>query len=130
MMETPAASSAPPGDGPATAEQPPAQPATGTSPPPPRRSPSTVDLPAIEGPVWVAWREGTLTRAKELEALCLSVKPGDKEENDDVLARAIQCHLDAARQAARVGPLDPLRRLGTFRNGSLIERAKSNLDAA
>lgn len=25
---------------------------------------------SIQGPVWVAWREGTLTRAEELEALC------------------------------------------------------------
>ena len=106
MMDTPA-SSAPPGDG-----------------------PSAIDVPAIEGPVWVAWREGTLTRAKELEALSRWVRPRDTQENDEVLAKAIDCHLAAARQAARVDPLDPHRRLRIFRNGPLIERARSNLDAA
>lgn len=124
------ASSAPPGDGPATPAPPQEQPATPAPPAPPGDSPPTVDLPAIEGPVWVAWREGTLTRAKELEALCLWVKPTDTQANDAVLKKAIHRHLDAARQAARVDPLDPNKRLRIFRNGPLIERATSNLDAA
>jgi len=80
--------------------------------------------------VWVAWREGTLTRAKELEALSLWVRPGDTQENDKVLATAVRCHLDAARQAAKVDPLSPKKRFRYFRNGPLIERARGNLDAA
>ena len=47
------------------------KPATADSPPSPGGGPPVIDIPVIEGPVWVAWREGTLTRAKELEALCL-----------------------------------------------------------
>jgi hypothetical protein len=103
---------------------------TPASPAPPGDRTPTVDVPAIEGPVWVAWREGTLTRAKELEALCLWVRPRDTQANDEVLKKAIQRHLGAARQAARVAPLDPRRRFRIFRNGPLIERATSNLDAA
>ena len=80
--------------------------------------------------MWVAWREGTLTRAKELEALCYWVKPTDTSANDEVLRKAIRRHLDAARQAARVDPLKPRRRFRILRNGPLIERATSNLDAA
>ena len=32
--------------------------------------PEITAVDSIGGPVWVAWREGTLTRAEELEALC------------------------------------------------------------
>ena len=128
MMDTPA-TSAPPGDGPATSAQR-DKPAISASPAPPGGGPPTIDVPAIEGPVWVAWREGTLTRAKELEALSLWVGPRDTQENDEVLAKAIHRHLDAARQAAQVVPLKPPRRFRIFRNGPLIERARSNLDAA
>jgi hypothetical protein len=127
-MDTPA-SLAPPGDGSATTTAPPREePDTPAPSAPPDDGPSTID--AIEGPVWVAWREGTLTRAKELEALSLWVRPRDTQGNDKVLAKAIDRHLDAARQAAKVDPLDPPRRLRIFRNGPLIERAMSNLDAA
>jgi hypothetical protein len=83
-----------------------------------------MDLNGIEpvgGPVWVAWREGTLTRAKELEALaawCRSQNP-----RDQVLAAAIQAHLDAARQAATT-------RRRVFRTGPLMERSAGNLAAA
>jgi hypothetical protein len=115
---------------PASSAPPQEQSATPASPAPPGDRPPTIDLPAIEGPVWVAWREGTLTRAKELEALCLWVEPSDTQANDEVLKKAIHRHLDAARQAARVDPLKPKKRLRIFRNGPLIERAKSNLDAA
>jgi hypothetical protein len=86
--------------------------------------------------VWVAWREGTLTRAEELEALCDWVRAKDSRknsevrQNDEVLASAIRRHLEAARQAARVAKLEPNRRFRIFRNGALIERAMSNLDAA
>jgi hypothetical protein len=115
---------------PASSAPPQEQSATPASPAPPGDRPPTIDLPAIEGPVWVAWREGTLTRAKELEALCIWVEPSDTQANDEVLKKAIHRHLDAARQAARVDPLKPKKRLRIFRNGPLIERAKSNLDAA
>src|SRR5215468_10666342 len=95
----------------------------------------------IGGPVWVAWREGTLTRAEELQALCEWVTGRDKgpqvkdgQQSDQVLVKAVHRHLDAAREAARAAPLDPKRRLvlvrRIFRNGPLIERAMSNLDAA
>jgi len=80
--------------------------------------------------VWVAWREGTLTRAKELEALCVWLRSRDPRKNDEVLATAIQHHLTAAREAAQVKKLNPPRRFRIFRNGPLIERATSNLDAA
>ena len=86
----------------------------------------------------VAWREGTLTRAEELEALCGWVRAKDSRKNDEVrkndeiLASAIRRHLEAARQAARAEKLNPKRwyRNRFFRNGPLIERAMSNLDAA
>jgi len=80
--------------------------------------------------VWVAWREGTLTRAEELEALCAWVRAKDLRRDDEVLANAIRRHLEAARQAARAEKLKPQRRFRIFRNGPLIERAMSNLDAA
>src|SRR5215213_9240973 len=66
----------------------------------------------IGGPVWVAWREGTLTRAEELEALCAWVRPKGEAKNDEdqgknhePLVEAIQHHLAAARQAARAEKL-------------------------
>jgi hypothetical protein len=128
-MDTPA-STAPPGDGSATPGQPSEKPAAPVSTAPPGDGSPTIDVPAIEGPVWVAWREGTLTRAKELEALSLWVRPRDTQENHKVLATAVRCHLDAARQAAKVDPLNPHKRFRIFRNGPLIERARGNLDAA
>jgi hypothetical protein len=103
---------------------------------PPDQEPATFEVPAVGGPVWIGWREGTLTRAAELEALCAWVKPRDTHkkdeglEKDEGLAKAIQRHLDAAREAARVAKLNPPRRFRFFRNGPLIERATSNLDAA
>jgi hypothetical protein len=78
----------------------------------------------------VAWREGTLTRAYELETLCNWVRLKQPRESDCALVTAIKWHLDAARQAAQAHPLDPRRRLRIFRSGPLIERATSNLDAA
>ena len=84
----------------------------------------------VGGPVPVAWREGTLTRAYELEALCNWVTLKHPRDSDCPLVTAIKCHLDAARQAARAQPPDPRKRFRIFRNGSLIERATSNLDAA
>ena len=87
--------------------------------------------PLVEGPVggpaWVAWREGTLTRAKELESLAgwLARHPDSSPRSAD-LSRAIAHHLDAARDAA--APPGRLRLRPV--KGALIERAISNLDAA
>jgi hypothetical protein len=78
----------------------------------------------------VAWREGTLTRAYELETLCNWVRLKHPRESDCALVTAIKWHLEAARQAAWAQPLNPRRRFRIFRSGPLIERATSNLDAA
>ena len=44
--------------------------------------------------------------------------------------KAVKCHLAAARDAAFARKLDPHKRFRIFRDGPLIERARSNLDAA
>jgi hypothetical protein len=76
------------------------------------------------------WREGTLTRATELESLCAWVKANYETDQCDVLVTAVTHHLAAARQAAEGENLKPKRLFRFFRNASLLERAKSNLDAA
>jgi hypothetical protein len=86
---------------------------------------------AIAGPVRVAWRESALTRATELEMLCAWMKSSTDKWTDghEQLLTALNVHLAAVRQAAlgvRTGP----RRWPRFRNGSLLERSTSNLDAA
>lgn len=79
----------------------------------------------VGGPVWVAWQEGTLTRAKEMEGLSAwFVRQSDDPARSAHLRDAIEHHLAAARDAARPG-----RRLRPSK-GALIERAMSNLDAA
>jgi hypothetical protein len=83
--------------------------------------------------VRVAWREGTLTRAAELEMLgewMKSSKVTTWSNADEQLLIAIERHLAAARDAALRAELHPSRRIRCFRNGSLLERATSNLDAA
>ena len=84
----------------------------------------------VGGPVSVAWREGTLTRAYELQALCEWMQAKDSLDGDWVLVNAVKCHLAAARDAALARKLDPHKRFRVFRDGPLIERARSNLDAA
>ncbi len=84
----------------------------------------------VGGPVSVAWREGTLTRALELEALCDWMTAKDSLDSDGALVKAVKCHLSAARDAALAKKLDPHKRFRIFRDGPLIERARSNLDAA
>jgi len=84
----------------------------------------------IDGPVSVAWREGTLTRAYELEALCEWITAKHSRDGDQILVGAVMCHLGAARDAALGRKLDPQKRFRIFRDGPLIERARSNLDAA
>jgi hypothetical protein len=113
-----------------------------TSPAPTDDTPNASVRPAaaiiepIGGPVSVAWREGTLTRAEELEALSVWVRAKDAQRadpvraHDEVLESAIRRHLEAARQAARAEKLKPKKWFRVFRNGPLIERAMSNLDAA
>jgi hypothetical protein len=99
----------------------------------PLPDPARLDVQPVGGPVWVAWREGTLTRAKELEALADWVRSRNPDEHDAILGAAIRLHLRAARDAATAKPLDPpsrLRLLPFRRGGPLMERASSNLDAA
>jgi hypothetical protein len=109
---------------------------TQTSPASTNPNPTTTEPSSIGGPVRVAWREGTLTRAKELEALCEWVmaedsrKTDESRQNDKILADAIRIHLGAAREAAKRAKLDPSKWFRIPRGGPLIERAKSNLDAA
>jgi hypothetical protein len=100
------------------------------SPTRPGDEPTTIDIKPIEGPVPEGWREGTLTRAKELEALSLWVRSKSRHVDSEVLMEAICLHLAAARQAARGDPLNPHKRYRVFRYGPRIERARSNLDAA
>lgn len=86
---------------------------------------SLVRSQPVGGPVWVAWQEGTLTRAKELEALTAwFVRHAGDSARSAHLRDAIEHHLAAARDAARPG-----RRLRPCK-GARIERAMSNLDAA
>jgi hypothetical protein len=84
----------------------------------------------VRGPVRAAWREGTLTRAKELEALSLWLLGDNPSADCRHLADGILYHLEAARQAAEDAELNPRRRVWIFRGGSRFERAMSNLDAA
>jgi hypothetical protein len=81
----------------------------------------------VGGPVWIGWREGTLTRAKELESLCDWVCENNPRAGCQAISEAIRCHIEAAREAAEAAELRPRKRL---RNGPLLERAMSNLDAA
>jgi hypothetical protein len=87
---------------------------------------SRAGIGRVGGPVSVAWREGTLTRAKELESLCAWLRGCDEADASEELAAAIQQHLEAAREAAE----DKRGRWSPGRNGSLLERSISNLDAA
>lgn len=82
----------------------------------------------IRGPVPVAWREGTLTRAQELESLCDWIT--DIGKPPCTLVKGVRKHIEAARQAASVAELRPKKLLRPPRFGSLRERAMSNLDAA
>jgi hypothetical protein len=77
---------------------------------------------------WVAWRESSLTRAKELESLYAWMRKSDQLRGYDTnaLEHAIACHIEAARQAAEAAKPRPRKWL---RNGALLERALSNLDA-
>lgn len=85
------------------------------------------EVPPIEeigGPVSSAWREGTLTRAAELESLFAWLFPLGPEAPPQ-LSRAVAEHLRAAREAAR----QPRRWARLRGSGPSVERAISNLDA-
>lgn len=104
-----------------------------TEEPPPILSPELPHIDAVRqvgGPVWVAWRESTLTRAYELQTLTEYLARTSKRDVDASLSRAITCHLAAARDAASGKKPDFGTRLRLSRNGPLLERAMSNLDAA
>jgi hypothetical protein len=79
------------------------------------------------GPGWVGWRENALTRAKELESLSAWVCQDNQRKGCEIFKAAILHHLEAARQAAEAAKPWPRKWL---RNGPLIERTWSNLDAA
>lgn len=83
------------------------------------------DEQPVGGPVWAGWREGTLTRAKELESLCAWAAANKPEPGAGALVQAVRDHIAAARQAAT-----GKRLLRVFHRGSQLERAMSNLDAA
>jgi hypothetical protein len=91
-------------------------------------APEVTGAEPVGGPVSRAWREATLTRAKELEALCAWVLKNKPRPNSDVLARAIPSHIEAAREAAKA--TRSLNKRRVFRNALLFERAMTNLDAA
>lgn len=95
-----------------------------------RHRPTVSAAANVGGPVTRGWREGTLTRATELEALCAWALPADPTPAQQALAAAIRAHIDAARQAATAAKPYPRKRLHFFRHGPLHERAMSNLDAA
>ena len=86
--------------------------------------------PSVRGPVAAAWREGTLTRAQELDSLCSWMIANQPKKINASLIHGIDSHIEAARQAGSVAPLNPKRYLHWPRHGSLRERAMSNLDAA
>src|SRR5262245_59361034 len=72
----------------------------------------------VGGPVWRAWREGTLTRAKELESQAAWMLAGQAAAKSDPLASSIPCHIAAARDAAN--GVKSKRWFAVFRNGSLL----------
>ncbi len=76
----------------------------------------------VGGPALRAWREGTLTRAKELESLSAWAAQRSPDADSTALVESIGVHLSAAREAALAR-----RRLG---DKAALERAISNLDAA
>jgi hypothetical protein len=98
-----------------------------------RRRPEPFGVASVNlvgGPAKRPWREGTLTRAAEIRSLSDWIveryrRSGEDGRADDVkeLVTAIQAHLKAAKEAAEGRSYIP-------RDGSRIERAMSNLDAA
>ena len=94
-----------------------------------RHTPQAVH-PPVGGPVSAGWREGTLTRARELTTLCEWAAVNTEVAESWLFVDSITRHLEAAREAAELAKAHPRDRLPRFRTGALRERAKSNLDAA
>ena len=86
--------------------------------------------PPVGGPVSAGWREGTLTRARELTTLCDWAAVNTEVSGSALFVDSIHRHLEAAKEAAELARAHPKDRLPRFRTGALRERAKSNLDAA
>lgn len=84
----------------------------------------------VGGPLSAGWREGTLTRALELDTLCAYALAESDNPEGEIFARALAAHLEAARAAARSDKSDPKQWLPRLRGSSLRERAMTNLDAA
>ena len=84
----------------------------------------------VGGPVSAGWREGTLTRARELTTLCDWAAVNTEVAEFPLFVESIHQHLEAAKEAAELAKASPKDRLPRFRTGALRERAKSNLDAA
>jgi|GEM_PF-718377 len=132
IVSTPAhagqASSNPPAMPPSTEPSPPAEPGA-----PRRPTPAPYGAggnPPVGGPVSAGWREGTLTRARELTTLCDWASLNTEVAESWVFVDSITRHLEAAKEAAQFAKASPKDRLPRFRTGALRERAKSNLDAA
>ena len=106
----------------ATAAGPPPRPSSASQPPGP--------TPKVGGPVSAGWREGTLTRARELTTLCDWAAMNTEVAGSWVFVDSITRHLEAAKDAAELVKASPRDRLPRFRTGAMRERAKSNLDAA
>ena len=53
----------------------------------------TTGIRPVGGPVPVAWREGTLTRAKELESLCAWIGEPPKGPASTELRGPEECHI-------------------------------------
>lgn len=79
---------------------------------------------SVGGPAGKAWRERTLTRAKEIESLASWILHNHSPANCEDVVHAISQHLKAAREAAEARPFVP-----TLGN-SLNQRAMGNLGAA
>ena len=86
----------------------------------------------VGGPVNAGWREATLTRAKELEALNSWIREsgsgdagGGARRHADDLLKAAELHIAAARDAA-----GDRRWFRLPHKAARMERARSNLDAA
>src|SRR3954451_11212552 len=76
----------------------------------------------VGGPVRQAWREGTLTRARELASQTTWAAQRCAEATSKTFVDAIEVHLAAAREAGEDG-----RR---FTDKAALDRAMSILDAA
>ncbi len=103
---------------------------TGPSRSAPRAQHPAASNPPVGGPVSAGWREGTLTRARELTTLCDWAAVNTEVPEAGLFVDSITRHLEAAKEAAELARAHPKDRLPRLRTGALRERAKSNLDAA